>query len=366
MNGKQLCRQSRSNGAILDVECHVTGLDIGDRSYRLCSIIDVSEQKRWERAQQQWAVLFNNASEGMVITDSETRITQVNRAFTAITGYSETEISGKTPQLLKSGRHDADFYAAMWSSLNESGTWAGEIWNRRKNGAIYPEWLSISSIRGAAGNVTNYLAVFTDISSMKETQAQLVHLAHHDPLTGLPNRLMFMERLNHAIHLAQRAKSRFAVLFLDLDDFKQVNDTLGHAEGDHLLCTVAERLQGLVRSADTVARLGGDEFILLLENIECKTGVETVARKILKSLTEPVALGGLNTGTSGSLGIALYPRDGEDSATLLRNADRAMYEAKHSGRNRYKVKDCRCSGHRDPRCGKGLETARLDIRTKAE
>jgi diguanylate cyclase (GGDEF)-like protein/PAS domain S-box-containing protein len=338
LNGRQLSQQTRSDGVILEVECHVTGLDIGDRSYRLCSIIDVSEQKRWERAQQQWAVLFNNASEGMAITDSETRITQVNRAFTAITGYSETEISGKTPQLLKSGRHDADFYAAMWSSLNESGTWAGEIWNRRKNGAIYPEWLSISSIRDSAGLVVNYLAVFTDISSMKETQAQLVHLAHHDPLTGLPNRLMFMERLNHAIDLAQRANSRFAVLFLDLDNFKQVNDTLGHAEGDHLLCTVAERLQGLVRSADTVARLGGDEFIILLENIEWETGVETVARKILKSLAEPVPLGGLNTGISGSLGIALYPRDGEDSTTLLSNADSAMYEAKRSGRNAYKIR----------------------------
>lgn len=336
-NGKQLCQQARSDGTILEVECHITGLDIGDRTYRLCSIIDVSEQKRWERAQQQWAVLFNNANEGMVITDQKVRIRQVNRAFTAITGYSQEEVIGKTPQILKSGRHDAGFYAAMWSSLEEHGTWAGEIWNRRKDGATYPEWLSISNIRDAAGKVVNYLAVFTDISSMKEAQAQLVHLAHHDPLTGLPNRLMFMERLNHAIDLARRAKTRFAVIFLDLDNFKQINDTLGHPEGDRLLCLTAKRLQGLVRSADTVARLGGDEFTLLLENVQDEAGVETVAMKILEAIGEPVALADQYIETSGSLGIAVYPRDGEDSTTLMRRADDAMYVAKRSGRNGYKV-----------------------------
>lgn len=211
------------------------------------------------------ATVFESIREGIVVTDLEPRIVAVNRAYTEITGYSAAQVVGKNPKIIRSGRHDKSFYQAMWSSLQEEGYWSGEIWNRRKNGEIYPQWLTISAVSiSSASNgrkeLCNYVGVFTDISQIKQSEAQLAHLAHYDPLTGLPNRLLVQSRLHHAVERAQRYNLRVATLYIDLDRFKNVNDSLGHPIGDELLIKLTERLKNRLREEDALARLGGDEF----------------------------------------------------------------------------------------------------------
>ena len=279
-----------------------------------------------------WAATLDAASEGMLVTDHRGNIILVNRAYTEITGYRADEVIGMNPRVLRSGRHDEAFYDAMWSALRRDGRWQGEIWNKRRDGEIYPSWLSISSIKDTSGRITNFLGIFADISVIKQAQQQLAYLAHHDPLTGLPNRLMLMERLEHAIELARRAKSQFALMFIDLDDFKKINDSLGHDAGDALLRAVAGRMRDAVRAADTVARLGGDEFVVLLENIKGESEALCVAEKMLESVKASASMQGLST--SASIGIATFPGDGTDVAALMRNADSAMYRSKQAGRNR--------------------------------
>lgn len=296
--------------------------------------VDQHERRGDETARTNglWAATLDAASEGMLVTDHRGNIILVNRAYTEITGYRADEVIGMNPRVLRSGRHDEAFYDAMWSALRRDGRWQGEIWNKRKDGETYPSWLSISSIKDANGRITNFLGIFADISVIKQAQQQLAYLAHHDPLTGLPNRLMLMERLEHAIELARRAKSQFALMFIDLDDFKKINDSLGHDAGDALLRAVAGRMRDAVRAADTVARLGGDEFVVLLENIKGESEAVCVAEKMLESVKHAADLQGLCT--SASIGIAIFPGDGTDIATLMRNADSAMYRSKQAGRNR--------------------------------
>lgn len=279
---------------------------------------------------RQAATVFESTSEGVVITDPDQKILAVNRAFTEVTGYSEAEMIGQTPTRLKSERHDRQFYASMWQSIRETGNWRGEIWNRRKNGAIYPELLNISEVRDESSTLTNFVGVFSDISALKESEARFEHLAHHDPLTGLPNRLLLHARMEHAVTRASRTRSQFAVLFLDLDRFKTVNDSFGHPVGDLLLQEVARRLTGCVRADDTVARLGGDEFTILLEDLQDPGSATRTATKILETLGEPFDLDRREVFTSCSIGISLYPDDGADATTLLRNADSAMYKAKEA------------------------------------
>ena len=284
----------------------------------------------------QAAKVFDNTADGVMITDAQGNITAVNKAFTGITGFQFREVLGKNPRILRSNRHDVESYQALWSALQQAGTWQGEVWNRRKGGEVYPIWENISAIRNDAGQVTNYVAIFSDISIMKRSEERLAHLASHDPLTDLPNRLLFQDRLKLAIRRAHRMGHGVAVLFLDLDGFKAVNDTLGHPMGDKLLQTVARRLSDCVRDVDTVARLGGDEFIVILENVQEPEDVEQIARKILGALREPIAIDGHEASVTASIGVSLFPEDAENTAELVSNADAAMYRAKDDGRDTYR------------------------------
>jgi len=302
----------------------------------LYSFEDVTERKRSEEKLRQAAKVLENSTEAILITDAYNQIVLVNKAFTHITGYTEAEVLGKRPDVvLKSGRHSTDFYETMWESIQSAGHWEGEIWNRRKSGDIYPEWLHISVIKDEADKeVTHYLAIFSDITSRKQTEQRLTYLAYYDSLTGLANRTLFYEHLAHAISYAQERHNLVAVMFLDLDRFKYVNDTWGHAVGDLLLKYVANRLLTHF-DANTVARLGGDDFTILLENLNSTEEVALVAQKILESMVLPFDLNGHETFITTSIGISLYPNDGEDAGTLLKNADTAMYRAKESGKNNY-------------------------------
>ncbi len=298
--------------------------------------LEVAERRLVEEQLRQAATVFENTSEGVIITDPGTTILAVNPAFCEVTGYAEDEVLGKTTALLASGRHDRQFYDEMWASISATGRWRGEIWNRRKSGEVFPELLNISEVRDEHGDLTHYVGVFSDISALKESQARLQHLAHHDPLTGLPNRLLLHARMEHSLARARRTGERVAVLFLDLDRFKMVNDTFGHPAGDMLLQAVADRLRGAMREDDTVARLGGDEFVILVEGLEDPLDAAGVAEKTLEALRQPVILNDAELFTSASIGIAVGPDDGADLTVLLRNADGAMYQAKKAGRNTFK------------------------------
>ena len=299
-------------------------------------ISDITERKRTEEELRQAATVFESTVEGVTITDPDANILVINRAFTHITGYAGKEAVGQNSSILKSGRHDISFYQSMWAALTQVGNWQGEIWNRRKNGEIYPEWLTISAIRDQDnGAVINYVAVFSDITPLKRSQEQLQRLAHHDPLTDLPNRLLLNARLTHALKHAQRERRSVALLFLDLDRFKNVNDTLGHPLGDRMLQEVAQRLSACVRNADTLVRLGGDEFVILLEELRHGRDACSVAHKAISALSYPFELENQPAYITASIGISVYPDDGEDVTTLLKNADVAMYHAKDAGGNTY-------------------------------
>ncbi|WP_397380250.1 EAL domain-containing protein [Pseudomonas sp.] len=295
---------------------------------------DITEREQMQEYLKQAATVFESTAEGVMITDLQQRITAVNRAFTSITGYSEAEALGNSPRLIASGRHDSAFYAAMWYSLSASGNWQGEVWNKRKNGEIYPEWLTISAVRDSDQEITHFVGVFADISSLKNAQASLDHQAHHDPLTGLPNRTLFEARLHTAIDATQSEHRAGAVLFIDLDRFKHINDSLGHPVGDQLLKSIAERLLTHLRAIDTLARLGGDEFIILLPGRHHASEAEQLANQLLECFSHPFKVDQQELFISASIGICRYPDDGEDVATLVKNADAAMYRSKARGRNR--------------------------------
>ncbi len=328
----------RGDGSRFDA--HVSASLVHDgRGTILClmgSFSDVTERNRAAQRLRQAASVFASTEEGVVITDQRGVILDVNAAFTEITGYSRAEAVGRTPRLLRSDRHDQAFYDAFWDALRDTGSWRGEIWNRRKNGEIYPEWLTVNAVRGPDGELVNYVAVFSDISGLKRSQAQLAHMAQHDPLTELPNRLLFMDRLGHAISRAERDGSQLAVLFVDLDGFKGINDTLGHLTGDRLLQEVAKRLAGAIRKDDTVARLGGDEFVVLVERLHAVEDASRLAGKLLGALARPIAIDGRELCVTGSVGISVYPVDGESAEQLLGRADEAMYRAKAGGRNTWR------------------------------
>lgn len=282
--------------------------------------------------------VFENSNEGIVITDRNEQILMVNPAFTKVTGYSPQEVRGQTPRLLKSDRHTAHFYAAMWRELQTSGNWRGEIWNRRKNGEIYPELLSISAIAAADGRTTHYIAVFTDISELKEKESRLDYLAYHDPLTGLGNRRMFETRHALALERSRRNGSYCALLLLDLDHFKDVNDSFGHPAGDELLVQASQRIMARLRGTDSVCRMGGDEFAVVLEDQQDPQDAAWVAADLLELLQQPFQLAevGREVTIGVSIGIALYPDHGKTGQELLRQADTALYQAKQKGRNRFR------------------------------
>jgi diguanylate cyclase (GGDEF)-like protein/PAS domain S-box-containing protein len=286
---------------------------------------------------RQMAAVFENTREGVVITDLTPRILGVNRAFTEITGYQEEEVLGRNPSLLRSGRQDSMFYQAMWQSIRETGHWQGEIWNRRKDGELRPQLLSVSTVRDGGGSPTHYVGVMTDISQLKRSEERLERLAHYDPLTQLPNRLLLLSRLEHVLERAERYRRRAAVLFIDLDNFKVINDSLGHPTGDALLSALARRLRGRLRDEDTLGRLGGDEFLVVLEDLERVEDVATVAEVLIRLLEQSFVLpAGEEVHISASIGISFYPDDGVTVTELIKNADIAMYQAKEQGRNTYR------------------------------
>ncbi|NMG02534.1 EAL domain-containing protein [Azoarcus taiwanensis] len=281
------------------------------------------------------STVFTNASEGMLITDARARILAANPAFTQITGYPLDEVLGQTPALLRSGEHPEDFYRQMWAVLTRDGEWHGEIWNRRRDGSVYPEWLSISAVRDQGSGISHYIGVFSDMSERKAAEARIRFLAHHDTLTGLPNRVLMQDRLNQAVRNARRSKRHVAVLCLDLDRFKTINDSLGPEVGDQLIVKVAERCRATLRETDTLSRQGGDEFVIVLPELEHAEDAAVAARKLLVALDTPFNLGDHQLAVSASIGIALHPGDGSTAAALIKNADIAMYRAKERGRARY-------------------------------
>lgn len=279
--------------------------------------------------------VFENASEGVIITAPDTTIITVNKAFSEVTGYRPEEVIGKKPDILRSNRQDADFYQRLWEELRTSGRWQGEIWNRNKQGEVYLEWLSIAAVMDEEGQLSHYVGVFSDITSEKENEERLHYLAHYDQLTNLPNRILFNDRLKQALALARRARSQVAVMFLDLDGFKAINDSLGHAAGDELLRQVAQRLVDCLRESDTVARFGGDEFTIVLPEIDSQESVSKIARKITEEIAMPYDIEGNAASVTTSIGISLYPADGQQGHTLIQKADNAMYHAKRHGKNHH-------------------------------
>ncbi len=298
------------------------------------------EKSMAEARLQLAATVFSHAREGIMITDAGGLIIEVNDMFSTITGYSREEAVGQNPRsLLRSGRHGSDFYAARTKALAENGHWSGEVWNQRKNGEVFAEMLTISTVRDAQGAPQNYVALFTDITPMKEHQRQLEHIAHFDALTCLPNRVLLADRLQQALTQSQRRGLSVGVVYLDLDGFKTVNDTHGHGLGDELLVALAQRMKGALRDGDTLARIGGDEFVAVLEDLDNVRDTEPVLERLLRAAAAPVVLGELSLQVSASIGLTVYPQDGSEVDLLLRHADQAMYVAKQAGKNRYHLFD---------------------------
>jgi diguanylate cyclase (GGDEF)-like protein/PAS domain S-box-containing protein len=318
------------------VNCRCTG-DAGAPRMLRISLTDITRLIEAETQLRIAAAAFES-QEGMAITDANNVILKVNKAFTTITGYSAAEVIGRTPPLLASGRHDAAFYTAIRESVQSTGTWQGEIWNRRKNGEIYTEWLTITAVRSDDGKTSHHVAILSDISQKKAESEQIERLAFHDTLTSLPNRRLLMDRLNQALALSDRNGRAGAIMFIDLDNFKTLNDTHGHDMGDLLLQQVAQRLLSCVREGDTVARLGGDEFVVMLEDLnetpeDAAHQAEITAKKILGSLENPYRLGDLDYRCTSSIGVVLFNGHLASTDDLLKRVDVAMYQAKHAGRN---------------------------------
>jgi diguanylate cyclase (GGDEF)-like protein/PAS domain S-box-containing protein len=298
---------------------------------------DVTDSKRAEQ-QLRIADTAIESQEGIIVTDAANHILRVNRAFTRLTGYTPEEVIGKTPAILKSGRHDKEFYRAMWEVLNAERFWQGEVWDRRKNGEIYPKWLTITAVSGPGGEITNYVGAFTDLSQHKDAEEAIYRLAFYDPLTDLPNRRLLRDRLQLSQKSGNRSNQYGAVLLIDLDNFKAINDTMGHETGDLLLIESAKRLQACVRQGDTVARLGGDEFVIMLENLGTDTTqaaakAEAIGEKVLEAINRPFLLAGQEHHSSPSIGACLFHNHNDSTEEILKRADAAMYQAKHGGRN---------------------------------
>ena len=341
--------------ALSEMNAEIQGLELGAADYlvkpfnvevarlRIRNLLEREqlrqELQRRETEQRLAASVFAYSHDGIVITDAENRIIKVNRAFSRITGYQYEEVKGQNPRLLKSGRQSAEFYHEMWHALLNQDHWSGEIWNRNKNGEVYAALTSISAVRDERGNIHHFIGLFADITLLKNQQYDLERIAHFDPLTGIPNRVLLTDRIEQAILHTRRARNLLAVCYLDLDEFKPINDQFGHEVGDQLLIQVSRRIKDCLRAGDTLARIGGDEFVLLLmdfnEAIECKV----VINRILNRVSESFYVGGQKLSISASLGLTFYPTDSSDAETLIRHADQAMYAAKQRGKNRYHIFD---------------------------
>lgn len=329
-------RSLRADGSVAWLRVQAKSFDGGGSAKeRIVGVVqDVTERRRSEEQLRQAATVFEVANEGIFILDREHRIVTINEAYSAITGYSVDEALGRLPDVTAIS-NDVDASADIWSELDRERSWQGEVSGQRKNGQRYPAWLGLSAVKDPRGDVAHYVGVLSDVTALREAEDRLRHLAHHDALTDLPNRLLIMDRLEHALTRARRHREFAAVIFIDLDHFKQVNDTLGHNVGDEFLRGVAQRLQGTLRREDSVGRLGGDEFVIVVDGIQRIEDVDTVAKKILASLNQPIVAAGHPLTPSASIGVAVFPNDGETREGLVGAADRAMYAVKQAGGNRY-------------------------------
>ncbi|HEY1089964.1 MAG TPA: PAS domain S-box protein, partial [Burkholderiaceae bacterium] len=310
-------RLRRKDGSYVPVEIAANILHNG---WWQAFVRDISERQH-AQARLRWAgAVFDNTKEAILVTDSERKILTVNPAFTAITGFEPAEVIGADPRLLNSGRQGAEFYRAMWESLHVSGQWQGELWNRRKNGEMFPAWENISAVKDPGGTITHYVSVLSDISAVKVAEEKLRHAAHHDMLTGLANRMLFVEFLEQSMARARRSAGKVALLFIDLDRFKIINDSMGHAAGDELLREVAHRLKAAVRAQDVVARLGGDEFMIVMDDIVLDDDAAGLAQKVITALSKPLKLLEREIFISASVGIALFPDDAQSADDLTRAA----------------------------------------------
>jgi diguanylate cyclase (GGDEF)-like protein/PAS domain S-box-containing protein len=324
-------------GAQLSVEVSAAPVFVADRPAVQAVVRDITARREREREQRLAQAVFVTTAEAMMITDADRRIITVNPAFTEITGYELSEVRGRSPSLLSSGRHDEAFYANIWATLQAEGHWRGDVWNRRADGEVYVQRLTISRITDADGVVTNYVGVFSDVTEEKEASAALQYTASHDALTGLPNRALMVDRLEQSLGSLARTGHGVTVLFIDLDGFKPVNDTHGHLAGDLLLQGVADRLRGCVRDSDTVARLGGDEFVVLSRDAADPAAAGVVAEKVLDVLRSPFDVGPAMVTVGASIGVSQAPRDGTDVESLLNAADAAMYDAKRAGKGVWRL-----------------------------
>ncbi len=319
---------SHKNGNLINVRLSGCLIERDAKMYIWSSIEDISEHMRNQKALRESALVFENTHEGIMIVDENIQVKRINNRFTQITGYTLDEVVGLNPNFLQSGAHDEAFYQNMWSEIDKNGLWYGELNNRRKDGEYFSTMQSITVVKDENAKISGYVSVFSDISDRKRYELKLLHLANHDALTSLPNRVHFHDNLRKALQNAKRNKYKIAVLFLDLNDFKKVNDTLGHEVGDALLKEVSNRLQECLREADTVARLGGDEFAIMLHEIKSADDAVEVAQKIIQRVSEPFKVGEATLIPSTSIGISIYPEHSHDGESLLKLADKAMYIAK--------------------------------------
>jgi diguanylate cyclase (GGDEF)-like protein/PAS domain S-box-containing protein len=332
-------RHRRKDGSVIDVEVTGYSLELDGRRVLFNASRDISERKQIDAQLRLASVAFLNAQESIVVTDAAATILDVNPAFTKMSGYDRDEVVGRNPSMLQSGRQDPSFYQAMWKSLTETGRWEGELWNRRKDGQLYVQYSKISAVYEDDGRVGRYVSVTTDVTQLRESLDRVERMAYFDRLTNLPNRTLLADRLQQALAQVDRRGGLLAVCYLDLDGFKPVNDTWGHAAGDELLIDVGHRLQTSIRFGDTVARLGGDEFIVLLTGCADGHEIEVAVRRILSSVASPFRLGAVEADLTASIGVTVYPQDGHDPDTLIRHADQAMYSAKQAGKNRFQMFD---------------------------
>ena len=326
----------RADGQRFIAEVTLSDLRYRGRQVIYCVWRDITERKEAEARLRLASSIMESTGEGILVTDANGTIISVNPAFTRITGYSADEAIGQKPNLLRSDHHGPEFYAALWQSLLNEGRWEGEIWNRHKNGTAYPVLQTINRIHDSDGLPACYASVFHDITDLHQANERIQYLAFHDALTGLPNRALFHDRLAHALERSRREGIHLAVIFIDLDGFKEINDTLGHDVGDQLLREIAQRIRARVRRAtDTVARLGGDEFLILMEDLKALDHCHELAAEIIADIARPLELRGHIVSVGASMGVACFPEHSEEAADLLKRADIAMYAAKADGKNRY-------------------------------
>ena len=327
----------KKDGNLIHLEVLGNRVEYNGKPAVMGTLVDITDKKNSEKQLRMAHKVFENTIEGIAVTDLKGNIQWVNPAFSTITGYSADEALGQNPRILKSHHHEKEFYTNMWQSIMEKGQWQGEIWNRKKSGETYPEWLTISALKDGYGKPVQYVSVFNDITERIKQEEHIKYQSHHDALTGLPNRFLFKDRLGSAIAHAHRHAEKFAVLFLGLDRFKRINDTLGHAMGDKLLKAVAVRLSDSIQEDDTVARFSGDAFAVIIKEIKTVEKLILSINLLLDALKKPFFIDGHELYITASMGISLYPTDGDDADTLIKNADTAMYRAKELERNSYQL-----------------------------